>query len=300
MHESTAISVNNLVKKYDDFVAVDGISLSVKAGETLALLGHNGAGKSSLIKMLLGIVPATSGEISMMGNVIMQEKQRRQLNLGYLPENISLYEKLTGKEVLEYFASLKGIAKNKVIKVLEEFGLAEAQNKPVRTYSKGMKQRLGFAQAILSSPDILLLDEPTVGLDPQASLFMYQKIAQLKQQGCAIIVCTHELAVVEDNIDRAFIMANGKELASGRLDELRKTTDLKVHFTGDEVERAIVQDEFLSILATNNQLWVHQVDKPRIIKYLTAHSGTYNFSIEEPNLSDIYHHLMTVHQHKAA
>jgi len=300
MQDTTAILVTHLVKQYGDFLAVDDISLTVNAGETLALLGHNGAGKSSLIKILLGIVPATSGEISMLGTVLKNEKQHRKINLGYLPENISLYEKLTGKEVLEYFASLKGVAKNQVVKVLEEFGLGQVQNKPVRTYSKGMKQRLGFAQAILSEPDILLLDEPTVGLDPQASLFMYQKIAELKRQGCAIVVCTHELAVVEGNIDRAFIMANGKKLASGRLEELRQAADLKVHFTGDDILDAIAHDDFLSRLATNNQLWVHQVDKPRIIKYLTSHSGVYNFSIEEPDLSDIYHHFMNLHQHKAA
>lgn len=300
MQDTTAILVTHLVKQYGDFLAVDDISLTVNAGETLALLGHNGAGKSSLIKILLGIVPATSGEISMLGTVLKNEKQHRKINLGYLPENISLYEKLTGKEVLEYFASLKGVAKHQVVKVLEEFGLGQVQNKPVRTYSKGMKQRLGFAQAILSEPDILLLDEPTVGLDPQASLFMYQKIAELKRQGCAIVVCTHELAVVEGNIDRAFIMANGKKLASGRLEELRQAADLKVHFTGDDILDAIAHDDFLSRLATNNQLWVHQVDKPRIIKYLTSHSGVYNFSIEEPDLSDIYHHFMNLHQHKAA
>jgi Cu-processing system ATP-binding protein len=300
MQDTTAILVTHLVKQYGDFLAVDDISITVNAGETLALLGHNGAGKSSLIKILLGIVPATSGEISMLGTVLKNEKQHRKINLGYLPENISLYEKLTGKEVLEYFASLKGVAKNQVVKVLEEFGLGQVQNKPVRTYSKGMKQRLGFAQAILSEPDILLLDEPTVGLDPQASLFMYQKIAELKRQGCAIVVCTHELAVVEGNIDRAFIMANGKKLASGRLEELRQAADLKVHFTGDDILDAIAHDDFLSRLATNNQLWVHQVDKPRIIKYLTSHRGAYNFSIEEPDLSDIYHHFMNLHQHKAA
>lgn len=300
MENSAIINVQNLVKKYDDFTAVNDISLQVAAGETLALLGHNGAGKSSLIKMLLGIVKPTSGQISMMGKAVTHEKDRRQINLGYLPENISLYEKLTGKEVLNYFAALKRINKAKVNQVLGEFGLEHAQDKAVKSYSKGMKQRLGFAQAILSSPDILLLDEPTVGLDPQASLFMYQKIAELKQQGCAIIVCTHELAVVEDNIDRAFIMADGRHLASGSLDYLRQSTDLSVQISGSDVRRAIAEDPFLTSLSINEQLLIPQKDKPRIMKYLTAHCGVYNFSIEEPGLSDIYHHCMNNRQQNAA
>ncbi|WP_153915565.1 ABC transporter ATP-binding protein [Shewanella sp. TC10] len=297
---NSVIQVQNLVKQYGDFTAVDDVSLQVDAGETLALLGHNGAGKSSLIKMLLGIIKPTSGQITMMGKTVTHAKDRRQINLGYLPENISLYEKLTGKEVLSYFAALKRIDKSKVLQVLADFGLEHAQDKAVKSYSKGMKQRLGFAQAILSSPDILLLDEPTVGLDPQASLFMYQKIADLKQQGCAIVVCTHELAVVEDNIDRAFIMADGKKLASGSLDTLRQSTDLKVHFKGEEINQAIAKDEFLNTLSVNNQLMIHQVDKPRVMEYLTKHCGVYNFSIEEPGLSDIYHHCMSKSQLSAA
>ncbi|MEZ9139503.1 MULTISPECIES: ABC transporter ATP-binding protein [unclassified Shewanella] len=300
MPRNSVIQVQNLIKQYGEFTAVDKISLQVHAGETLALLGHNGAGKSSLIKMLLGIVKPTSGQITMMGKTVTHEKDRRQINLGYLPENISLYEKLTGKEVLNYFAALKRIDKSKVLQVLEEFGLEHAQDNPVKSYSKGMKQRLGFAQAILSSPDILLLDEPTVGLDPQASLFMYQKIDELKRQGCAIVVCTHELAVVEDNIDRAFIMANGMELASGCVETLRQLTDLKVLFKGEEINQAIAEDEFLNTLAVNNQLLIHQVDKPRVMQYLTQHCGVYNFSIEEPGLSDIYHHCMNNRQQNVA
>ncbi|WP_394496996.1 ABC transporter ATP-binding protein [Shewanella sp. ENK2] len=300
MENTASIHVQNLVKKYDDFTAVNDISLTVSSGETLALLGHNGAGKSSLIKMLLGIVKPTSGQISMMGNMVTHEKERRQVNLGYLPENISLYEKLTGKEVLNYFAALKRIDKAKVSTVLTEFGLEYAQDNPVKSYSKGMKQRLGFAQAILSSPDILLLDEPTVGLDPQASLFMYQKIAELKQQGCAIIVCTHELAVVEDNIDRAFIMADGQHLASGSLSQLRQSTDLKVNISGTEVSRIIAEDPFLNALSIQDKLIISQQDKPKIMKYLTTHCGVYNFLIEEPDLSDIYHHCMNNRQQYAA
>jgi Cu-processing system ATP-binding protein len=167
--DNMAISLRGVSKHYGALHAVDGVDLAIPRGEIFGLIGHNGAGKSTLFKMMLGLVPATQGEILVGGaSVTGRHFRAARRHLGYLPENVVLYDNLDGLETLQFFAKLKHAPMAQCATILDRVGLTHAGKRPVREYSKGMRQRLGFAQALLGTPQVLFLDEPTNGLDPQA------------------------------------------------------------------------------------------------------------------------------------
>ena len=177
-------------KHYGALHAVDGIDLRVERGEIFGLIGHNGAGKSTLFKMILGLVPATSGDIRVSGATVQgRDFRAARRHLGYLPENVVLYDNLNGLETLHFFARLKGAPLSQCQALLDRVGLAHAGKRSVREYSKGMRQRLGFAQALLGNPQVLLLDEPTNGLDPQTREHIVAVLAGL---GKPLIVISHD------------------------------------------------------------------------------------------------------------
>ena len=292
---TAAVSVASVGLRFGDFTALEDININIFKGQTLALLGHNGAGKSSLIKLILGLIKPTSGQLT-----LHKASTQQEVNLGYLPEDVSFYDKLTGLEVLSYFAALKGISSTRVQQLIAEFELEYAQHKALKTYSKGMKQRLGVAQAILSQPDILLLDEPTVGLDPQASQFLYQKIDSLKQQGCAVIVCTHELSIVEKHLDRALLLAHGRRVGSGTLDELRQASGLKSQIRLVNHGAMVDSDRYLQSFSQEQKLLVSTDERRALVEYLVQQKHCSDFSIIEPSLESIYHHCMLQQPEKAA
>ena len=292
MSENLAVSAQHIQHHFADFSALNDVSFKVTRGQTMALLGHNGAGKSTLIKILLGLIKPTSGEVHILGRKLASLKRSADLKIGYLPENVSFYDKLTGKEILSYFAALKGVGQPRVMQLLAEFGLEYAQNRALKTYSKGMKQRLGFAQAILCQPELLLLDEPTVGLDPVASQFMYSKIDELKQQGCGVIVCTHELSLIENNIDIALILAKGQTMAQGSLSQLRLASGLKTRLTSPMLDSALAQQPELAKYYADNALWLEHQEKVDVLQRLTTQCQVYDFTLDEPALADIYHYYM--------
>ncbi|GIU15886.1 ABC copper transporter ATPase NosF [Shewanella sp. MBTL60-007] len=295
-HENTmselAIQLTDVSLKYNDFTALDGVSFDVEAGQTLALLGHNGAGKSSLIKIILGLIQPTRGSVNILGQNAQASQARNSVCLGYLPEDASFYDKLTGYEVLRYFAALKGVSQQRVASLIEEFGLEYAQHRQLKTYSKGMKQRLGVAQAILSEPKVLLLDEPTVGLDPQASQFLYGKINQLKQAGCAVVISTHELSLAESHLDRALIMAKGKRLALGSCAELRSACTLKTCIDFSELSERVKSNAYLQQFYQDGLLQIATSQKSEVVQHLVTQCQVFDFEIKEPRLEDIYHDLM--------
>ncbi|WP_299808615.1 ABC transporter ATP-binding protein [uncultured Shewanella sp.] len=292
MNPCLAVSARNIKHQFADFVALNDVSFEVERGQTMALLGHNGAGKSTLIKIMLGLIKPTSGDVKVLDNNLFSLTNRADLKIGYLPENVSFYDKLTGKEILNYFAALKGVKSVRVKQLLQDFGLEYAQDRALKTYSKGMKQRLGFAQAILSEPELLLLDEPTVGLDPVASKFLYGKIDELKLQGCGVIVCTHELSLIEHNIDIALILAKGQALASGSLAQLRAGSGLKTRLTSPQLARYVASQPELAALYADNALLLDNQTKPKALQLLTTACQEYDFSLQEPALADIYHFYM--------
>ena len=192
------VELKQVEKKYQNVHALHALDLSLNSGEVFGLFGHNGAGKTTVIKLILGLIEASGGQISVFGeNPTHASAQQIRSKLGFLQENVSFYDHLTGLEVLEYFAELKGIAKKQCADLLAQVGLTLASKRRVRTYSKGMRQRLGLAQALLGKPKLLLLDEPTVGLDPIATREFYQSIDQLKKEGCSVVLCSHVLPGVE-------------------------------------------------------------------------------------------------------
>ncbi|WP_394147723.1 ABC transporter ATP-binding protein [Shewanella atlantica] len=289
---NTAVSARKVSHSFGTGVALDDVSFEMKQGQTMALLGHNGAGKSTLIKILLGLITPAGGEIEILGVNIRKNRCHSNLRIGYLPENVSFYDKLTGEEILTYFAELKGVGKSRVSELIEEFGLGYAKDRALKTYSKGMKQRLGFAQAILSEPELLLLDEPTVGLDPVASQFLYGKIDELKQLGCAVIVCTHELSLIENNIDTALILGRGRCLASGAIDELRYESRLKTRLTSPSLAALVNDSERLASLYSDDALLLDRENKQDVVQFLTSEYGLFDFALKEPGLAEIYHFHM--------
>ena len=166
------IRLRGVTKRFDRFTAVDDVSLDIRRGEVFGLIGHNGAGKSTLFKMMLGLLAPTSGRIEVGGQPVHGRAAREvRRGIGYLPENVALWDNLSGLETLRFFARLKRVDAAGCPALLERVGLGAAGKKPVRAYSKGMRQRLGFAQALLGQPRVLFLDEPTTELNPHAIHF---------------------------------------------------------------------------------------------------------------------------------
>ena len=225
-----AVSLCGVTKHYGALHAVDGVDLDIARGEIFGLIGHNGAGKSTLFKMMLGLVPPTAGEIRVGGAQVGGRGFRAaRRHLGYLPENVVLYDNLSGLETLHFFARLKGVALAQCPLVLERVGL-HAGKRPVREYSKGMRQRLGFAQALLGAPQVLFLDEPTSGLDPQAIRDFYATLRGLQAEGVTIIITSHILAELQERVGRLAILAAGKVQALGSVQELREQTRMPLVF----------------------------------------------------------------------
>ena len=225
------VRVRGASKHYGAVRAVDGVDLAVQRGELFGLIGHNGAGKSTLFKMMLGLIPATAGEIAIDGAPVSGSGFRAvRRKIGYLPENVVLYDNLTGLETLHFFAKLKSVPAAGCGALLERVGLAHAAGRRVREYSKGMRQRLGFAQALLGRPQILFLDEPTTGLDPEAIREFYVILRGLRAEGVTVIITSHILAEIQERVDRLAIMAAGKVQALGTVQALREAMDLPLWF----------------------------------------------------------------------
>jgi len=230
-------------KHFGALRAVDGVDLDIPQGEVFGLIGHNGAGKSTLFKMMLGLLAPTQGSILVRGTPVEGRHFRAvRRQIGYLPENVVLYDNLDGLETLHFFARLKGAPLAECPAMLEKVGLGHAGKRPVREYSKGMRQRLGFAQALLGSPRVLFLDEPTNGLDPQAIRDFYATLRSLQQEGVTIVITSHILAELQERVDRLAILASGRVQAVGSVQQLRERTDLPLHIDIDlmDADSAVV------------------------------------------------------------
>ena len=223
-----AVQTIELTKKYGSFTAVDKVSLSIRKGEVFGLLGPNGAGKTTTILMLLGLTEPTSGEVSVLGYNPVKEPISVKRVVGYLPENVDFYEDLTAGENLFYMAGLNGIPvegrDKKISQVLEMVGLLNSQNALVGTFSKGMRQRLGIAAVLLKDPKLVILDEPTNGIDPEGIEKILSLIRSLaKDLNVTFLLCSHMLYQVQRVCDRVGIMYRSSLVASGTVEEVGKT-----------------------------------------------------------------------------
>lgn len=225
--DTPAIRLRGVHKHYGALHAVDGIDLDIRRGEVFGLIGHNGAGKSTLFKMMLGLVAPTAGQIHIAGAPVSGRGFRAvRRGIGYLPENVVLWDNLSGLETLRFFARLKDVPAAECPAALDRVGLAHAGNRPVREYSKGMRQRLGFAQALLGAPQVLFLDEPTTGLDPQAIRAFYDTLATLRGQGVTMVLSSHILAELQARVDRLAVLSAGRVQALGSVQQLRELHEL--------------------------------------------------------------------------
>jgi Cu-processing system ATP-binding protein len=221
------ISLRGVHKHYGPLHAVDGVDLDILPGEVFGLIGHNGAGKSTLFKMMLGLIPPTAGTLHVAGAEVQgRDFRAARRRIGYLPENVVLWDNLSGLETLRFFARLKGVDAAECAPLLERVGLSHAGERPVRAYSKGMRQRLGFAQALLGRPQVLFLDEPTTGLDPSAIRDFYATLRGLRAEGVTMILTSHVLAELQERVDRLAILASGRVQALGSVQALREQRDL--------------------------------------------------------------------------
>ncbi|NFA59595.1 ABC transporter ATP-binding protein [Clostridium sporogenes] len=224
------LSIERLTKKYGSKIVVNELSLDLKEG-VYGLLGANGAGKTTLMRMICGVLAPTSGEVTLDGkNTIFMGEEYRDL-IGYLPQNFGYYPDFTAKEFMLYIASLKGLipsfAKEKTKELLSIVGLDSVSNKKIRTFSGGMKQRLGIAQAVLNDPKILVLDEPTAGLDPKERVRFRNLISDLSKNKI-IILSTHIVSDVEYIADEILIMKNGNIISQNSVDGLIKEIENSV------------------------------------------------------------------------
>lgn len=216
------ITVGNLTKKFGDFAALDQVSFRVEEGETFALLGPNGSGKTTALKSITGLARPTDGQILIDGFDVWKQSREAKKRLSYLPQHLSFHETLTAREVLMFYCRLRRIDSSRIDEVLERANLNGFTDKPVSQFSGGMIQRLGLAVACLPDVPILVLDEPTISLDPQGAVRFREFLAELKREGKTIIFSSHMLADVEQLADRVAILVGGRLIALDTIDGLRE------------------------------------------------------------------------------
>jgi len=293
------IEVSSVTKRYGDIAAVDDISLSVAQGEMFGLIGPNGAGKSTLFKLMLGLTPPTSGEIRVHG-VLIDGRDFRTVRrrIGYLPESFVTYDNLTGLEVLRLFADLKQVPRSSCAALLARVGLADAAGRRVGGYSKGMRQRLGFAQVLLGQPDLIFLDEPTNGLDPQGIHDFYRILREVQADGATIILTSHILAEIQERVDRLVILQNGRVAAQGTLAQLRtqRVMPSVINVTllpGQQagVQAALARIDGVEIAMNGNcaRISCLPTQKVKVLESLFARNGTVQeIVMHEASLEDLF------------
>lgn len=241
------IELTNLTKKYGDFLAVDNLNLTIKKGEVFGFIGPNGAGKTTTIKMIGGILEPTAGTVSIAGIDMQKQPQLAKSKIGFIPDRPYLYEKLTGKEFLKFTADLYGVPENvyavKSKENLEMFSLADWSDELIESYSHGMKQRLIMSAALLHDPQVIVVDEPMVGLDPVAIVMVKDLLQRLARKGATVFMSTHTLKVAEDTCDRIGVINSGRLIAVGTTADLQREA---------KVTHADLEQVFLSLTNTAN------------------------------------------------
>ncbi len=224
------IQTEDLSKQFGDFLAVDGVSVRVQAGEVMALLGPNGAGKTTTVRMLTSVLAPTRGKAWVAGFDVVSQAEQVRASVGVLTENHGLYNRMPAAEYLDFYGQIYGLGRQvrseRIDSLLENFGLADSRNRRIGEFSKGMRQKLALARALLHQPPVLLLDEPTSAMDPESARLVRDAIQVLRSDERAIIICTHNLAEAEELADRIAIIRQGRIIANGSPHELKK------HFLG--------------------------------------------------------------------
>jgi Cu-processing system ATP-binding protein len=302
---NATVSVNGVEKNYRKVRALRGVSFDLVPGRLSALVGHNGAGKTTLIKLMLGLIHPDRGSIRVLDeNPAAGEFSARRL-LGYLPENVAFNAALTGRETLTFYARLKQIKPSKAWILLDRVGLTAAADRRVGTYSKGMRQRLGLAQALLGQPRVLLLDEPTTGLDPALRQTFYEILTELRNDGATVLISSHALNELEDRAEHVLIMNRGQLVAQGTLTELRSISQLPIRISLDFAEPVVdmpagwVASESSETPGRRTVLVADEKGKMDLIRAAATDPRVKNIEIAAPTLDDLYAHFLNTQERAA-
>ncbi len=292
---TTTLKLSRLTKTYQGVKALDAVSLEVGRGERVALLGHNGAGKSTMMKILLGLIPYDSGEVQVTGAAPGSAAARKRV--AYLPENAAFHPALTGREMLAFYLRLRGEPVSAAAGLLDRVGLGSAAGRRIGTYSKGMRQRVGLAQALIGRPELLVLDEPTSGLDPVSRRDFYTILDGLAADGASILLSSHALTEVEARTDRILILSKGVQVAAGTLADLRAQAALPTRLrvrpasgAGPALAAALAE----GVPQADGALLIEVPDGGKLaaLARVTALGGQVaDVDVEPPSLEDIYSHV---------
>lgn len=297
--QASAIRMDAVIRRFGTFAALDGVSLEIPRGEFMALAGHNGAGKSTLFKVLLGLLPPDSGSIDVLGgDPYGTDSRSLRRKLSFLPENVTFSGNLTGREMMRFFARLKGAPRAECDALLEEVGLSDAAAKRVRTYSKGMRQRLGLAQMLLGNARLLILDEPTTGLDPESRRHLFEVLRARQQDGATILLSSHTLAEVEDYADRIAILRSGRLAACGSLEALLRDSGLPILIQveaqgGNAAGIANGLEDIAKVRLCNGSRIELECAPDRqtvVLKRLGETGAVGRIDVRAPRLAEVYHH----------
>ncbi len=300
------LEVKNLVKKFGDLTAVDGVSFNIQAGEVFSLLGPNGAGKTTIISMLSCLLVPTSGDALIDGHSVTRETMEVKRIIGVVPQEIALYEELSARENLNFWGQMYGLGRNelktRVTEVLEQIGLADRAKDKIKTYSGGMKRRVNIGVGLLHKPLLLFMDEPTVGIDPQSRRSILDSVKDLNKAGMTVLYTTHYMEEAEELSHRVGIVDQGKMIAIGTQKELTQVVGenetLRLH-TGENVDVQPLMDalkelpQVIHVSASDNMvvLIVPEADDalpPVLGKADRLGYKIRSVDIQEPNLEAVF------------
>lgn len=289
------IQLTDVSKSYHNMLVVDHLNLQIGAGEIVGLIGHNGAGKSTTLKMMAGLIEPTSGHIQVMGHDMQKESIQVKQKIGYLPEESPLYEAMTAQQYLLFFSELYQMPRQKALKridqLLDSLGLPD-KHKLTGEFSKGMKRKTAIARALLHDPELLILDEPNSGLDPLTSFFIINYLTTLKREGKTIVLSAHNLFHVETICDRVGIIKNGKLLVFDSMDVIRSKLGKREYQVIFQAEEKLDTYEYIHGSYIFRAAEVEAI--ARMLEIISANGWTLmDLSMRESALEEIYVKLMT-------
>ena len=292
------IEITGLTKHFKDVLAVDKLDFSVTKGDVFGFLGPNGAGKSTTIRMILSLIFPTSGSIKIFGKSLLENRKEILSNVGAIVEKPDFYNYLSALKNLQILAKISGkeVSQNRIFELLELVGLKDRAKSKVKTYSHGMKQRLGIAQALLHDPELVVLDEPTTGLDPQGMKEIRDLIIRLsKDENKTIFLSSHILSEIELVANRMLIINKGNKIVEGKVDELLKSNVLKVTIEVDkpEIAKSLLQNtswfkNIESIQGNKFNFNLEQEDIPNLNKYLVENGIMVSALVPVRSLEDYF------------
>ena len=293
------LKLQNISKSYEQIKAVENVSIEIKEGETMGLVGPNGSGKSTLLKIMLSIIRPSAGKVLVNGEELSGKGWKVfKRSVGYMPERVSFYDNLTGNETLKLFARVKGGDLNNMKDVIGRLLSGDVLQRKVGGYSKGMRQRLNLAQALVNEPRFLVLDEPTSGLDPVGTKEFYNILDEVRdRKKLTVVLSSHILAEIEDKIDRVAVIKNGTLKAVGRLEELCEGMNiplriyLTIHGKDELLEGLLMREGAVDIGYKNGYLLasIPRENKLELISAIMEEKDRFSdLSIREPSLEEVF------------